>query len=521
MAVVHLGNCGIATYLGGNSDESDYEQFSTPEESDGDSDEDFDAEGGRKGSKMKSDGKIATTGRPVLPPLLSKAGGTLLVYGLNPRQRRTFYNNVLRFGMPPVDNTLLTQWCPRELKLKTVEELRAYATLFLRHACEPTSGKDDLFSDGIPKESFARQLVLSRIGTMKIIRNKIDQYKEINGSHWLHCAPPEYLQSFSEDDLKVLLTKCSVSKEKPQPSVPVVVDEKIMSDDHKECTSEIVNGVKVTFNVDDVVGDGEPGEKMEEVEDVKDVDVPVKVESTGLGFDPCKFMFNISDGGFTELHSLWHMDKDKPFDPSHWSRRHDYWLLRGIVQHGYLRWTDICGDSRFDIINRPFVSEGGDSIAAEGKQKFLMRRLKLLEQALVVEEQLHRAASLGLQHDPKLGIMQLHSRFTELDCLVDGHKHLLTNVKKGERSAVMLLKRALTKMDDLLNEMKSDLSKLPFQLAKIDSVTNQLQMTEVSILSRMASHFSVEHKQKQSQSAAVVSIDPEVMGEASSFTSAN
>ena len=35
--------------------------------------------GGRKGSKMKSDGKIATTGRPVLPPLLSKAGGTLLV----------------------------------------------------------------------------------------------------------------------------------------------------------------------------------------------------------------------------------------------------------------------------------------------------------------------------------------------------------------------------------------------------------------------------------------------------------
>ena len=79
---------------------------------------------------------------------------------------------------------------------------------------------------------------------------------------------------------------------------------------------------------------------------------------------------------------------------------------------------------------------------------------------------------------------------------------------------------ALTKMDDLLNEMKSDLSKLPFQLAKIDSVTNQLQMTEVSILSRMASHFSVEHKQKQSQSAAVVSIDPEVMGEASSFTSA-
>ena len=32
----------------------------------------------------------------------------------------------------------------------------------------------------------------------------------------------------------------------------------------------------------------------------------------------------------------------------------------------------------------------------------------------MVEEQLHRAASLGLQHDPKLGIMQLHSRSVEL-----------------------------------------------------------------------------------------------------------
>ena len=73
-------------------------------------------------------------------------------------------------------------------------------------------------------------------------------------------------------------------------------------------------------------------------------------------------------------------------------------------------------------------------------------------------------------------------------------------------------------MDDLLNEMKSDLSKLPFQLAKIDSVTNQLQMTEVSILSRMATHFSMEQKQKQNQQATVVSIDPDLVGEASPLT---
>ena len=35
-------------------------------------------------------------------------------------------------------------------------------------------------------------------------------------------------------------------------------------------------------------------------------------------------------------------------------RRHDYWLLAGIVCHGYGRWQDIQNDIRFNIINEPF-----------------------------------------------------------------------------------------------------------------------------------------------------------------------
>ena len=35
-------------------------------------------------------------------------------------------------------------------------------------------------------------------------------------------------------------------------------------------------------------------------------------------------------------------------------RRHDYWLLSGIVCHGYGRWQDIQNDQRFTIINEPF-----------------------------------------------------------------------------------------------------------------------------------------------------------------------
>uniref|UniRef100_A0AAZ3P5Y9 Uncharacterized protein n=1 Tax=Oncorhynchus tshawytscha TaxID=74940 RepID=A0AAZ3P5Y9_ONCTS len=49
-----------------------------------------------------------------------------------------------------------------------------------------------------------------------------------------------------------------------------------------------------------------------------------------------RFMFNIADGGFTELHSLWQNEEraatvtKKTFEI--WHRRHDYWLLAGIIQ---------------------------------------------------------------------------------------------------------------------------------------------------------------------------------------------
>ena len=33
------------------------------------------------------------------------------------------------------------------------------------------------------------------------------------------------------------------------------------------------------------------------------------------------------------------------------------------TRHGYLRWTDICCDARFDIINRPFLVDGALLVA--------------------------------------------------------------------------------------------------------------------------------------------------------------
>ena len=50
----------------------------------------------------------------------------------------------------------------------------------------------------------------------------------------------------------------------------------------------------------------------------------------------------------------------------------------------------------------------------EIKNKFLARRFKLLEQALVIEEQLRRAAYLNLTQDTSHPAMALNTRFTEV-----------------------------------------------------------------------------------------------------------
>jgi len=97
-----------------------------------------------------------------------------------------------------------------------------------------------------------------------------------------------------------------------------------------------------------------------------------------------------------------------------WHRRHDYWLLAGIVRHGYGRWQDIQNDvAAFGIVNEPFKADQGKGNFLEMKNKFLARRFKLLEQALVIEEQLRRAAYLNLTQDPNSPVMSLNARYCQ------------------------------------------------------------------------------------------------------------
>ena len=48
-----------------------------------------------------------------------------------------------------------------------------------------------------------------------------------------------------------------------------------------------------------------------------------------------KFMFNIADGGFTELHVLWEAEEKRKYD-NIWWRYHDYWLLAGVVVYPFI-----------------------------------------------------------------------------------------------------------------------------------------------------------------------------------------
>uniref|UniRef100_A0A672HF85 Uncharacterized protein n=1 Tax=Salarias fasciatus TaxID=181472 RepID=A0A672HF85_SALFA len=216
-----------------------------------------------------------------------------------------------------------------------------------------------------------------------------------------------------------------------------------------------------------------------------------------------RFMFNIADGGFTELHSLWQNEEraatvtKKTFEI--WHRRHDYWLLAGIIQHGYARWQDVQNDVRFAILNEPFKGEMSRGNFLEIKNKFLARRFKLLEQALVIEEQLRRAAYLNMTEDPAHPSMALNTRFSEVECLAESHQHLSKESMSGNKPANAVLHKVLKQLEELLSDMKADVTRLPATIARIPPVAVRLQMSERNILSRLASRGPEVGSQNQSQ----------------------
>uniref|UniRef100_A0A8B9SA72 Chromodomain-helicase-DNA-binding protein 4 n=1 Tax=Apteryx owenii TaxID=8824 RepID=A0A8B9SA72_APTOW len=434
-----------------------------------------------------------------------------------------FLNAIMRYGMPPQD-AFTTQWLVRDLRGKSEKEFKAYVSLFMRHLCEPGADGAETFADGVPREGLSRQHVLTRIGVMSLIRKKVQEFEHVNG-RW---SMPELAEI---EENKKLSQPSSPSPKTPtlstpgdtQPNTPAPVPPP--GESFPPCTPVETPPQEAKSPVNPAEADEK---KVEEPEVKERPDEPMEVESKGISRKAKtlksnlkekkkkitnvvmlqngemlkesvderhkkavkqRFMFNIADGGFTELHSLWQNEEraatvtKKTYEI--WHRRHDYWLLAGIINHGYARWQDIQNDPRYAILNEPFKGEMNRGNFLEIKNKFLARRFKLLEQALVIEEQLRRAAYLNMSEDPSHPSMALNTRFAEVECLAESHQHLSKESMAGNKPANAVLHKVLKQLEELLSDMKADVTRLPATIARIPPVAVRLQMSERNILSRL------------------------------------
>uniref|UniRef100_A0A8C8SPX3 Chromodomain helicase DNA binding protein 3 n=1 Tax=Pelusios castaneus TaxID=367368 RepID=A0A8C8SPX3_9SAUR len=445
-------------------------------------DEDFDE---RPEGRRQSKRQLRNEKDKPLPPLLARVGGNIEVLGFNTRQRKAFLNAVMRWGMPPQD-AFTSQWLVRDLRGKTEKEFKAYVSLFMRHLCEPGADGSETFADGVPREGLSRQQVLTRIGVMSLVKKKVQEFEHING-RW---SMPELMPEASADSKR--------SSRASSPTIKTSTTTPEPSCSNTPCTSKpggaqpagwlfITLACSSLVLPEELKADKEPG-KEPKVGSIKE-----EGRANGRKEDKAdkpRFMFNIADGGFTELHTLWQNEERAAISSGKlneiWHRRHDYWLLAGIVLHGYARWQDIQNDPQFTIINEPFKTEANKGNFLEMKNKFLARRFKLLEQALVIEEQLRRAAYLNMTQDPSHPAMALNTRFAEVECLAESHQHLSKESLAGNKPANAVLHKVLNQLEELLSDMKADVTRLPATLSRIPPIAARLQMSERSILSRLA-----------------------------------
>uniref|UniRef100_A0A671NI74 Chromodomain-helicase-DNA-binding protein 3-like n=1 Tax=Sinocyclocheilus anshuiensis TaxID=1608454 RepID=A0A671NI74_9TELE len=477
-------------------------------------DEDFDE---RPEGRRQSRRQLRNEKDKPLPPLLARVGGNIEVLGFNTRQRKAFLNAIMRWGMPAQD-AFSFQWLVRDLRGKSEKEFKAYVSLFMRHLCEPVADGSETFADGVPREGLCRQPVLTRIGVMSLVKKKVQEFEHINGK-W---SMPELKPEITLDSKK--------SSRASSPAIKTDTPTPEMSCNNTPCTSKPGTNAPKTlicsskreshthrdFTCNNLFPQPLPlhltRQKREESTDKeaspeKTPDSPSVKNERLLPFvyllvsrdkwivndiwPCCVFLL------CTELHTLWQNEERAAISSGKineiWHRRHDFWLLAGIVCHGYARWQDIQNDPQFAIINEPFKTQANKGNFLEMKNKFLARRFKLLEQALVIEEQLRRAAYLNMTQDPTHPAMALNARFAEVECLAESHQHLSKESLAGNKPANAVLHKVLNQLEELLSDMKADVMRLPATLSRVPPITARLQMSERSILSRLANKGNETH----------------------------
>lgn len=574
-------------------------------------DEDFDerAEGGRGGNQKQ----LRKGTKEKMPPLISAIGpntevrayfrficvcGILIlcisqVLGFTPKHRKLFLDLVMRFGLPNLEQSISdSQFFVRELKNKPEKHLRAYASLFISHLCEPGDPSATTFEDGVPKEGINVGQVLTRIGIISLIKRKVFEYQEKHGLFSFKVVKkpvvpavvagtsaseestkePELIELKDEENgTEVIANETtaaaaaeSADKEakkdetdEEKPAATTIKDESMEVDGEikEEKTVDSAKGSEAKEKTADVEEKMETEEESKEVQVKADLEEESKDASTVATSTPDEtsqqsttksetstsmkeedssapatngtieetteekpevkpeeveeevtevkeFEFNIQDGGLTELHTLWYFE-EKELKPRReheiWNRRHDYWLLVGVAKHGYEQWDQIGSDEDYAIVNEPFKA----TLAL--RNKFMERRLRLLEQALVFEEQIrrytHLASAEAYIEKPKEvpekkpeegqenGDADKEEEGAEKkengDVKEDKEEEKKENgdLAEGddkENEAELILnpniQRAANQLEDLLIDMKSDCARIPQTVQRIPSIANRLQI---------------------------------------------
>lgn len=218
-----------------------------------------------------------------LPPLLARVGGNMEVLGFNARQRKSFLNAIMRYGMPPQD-AFNSQWLVRDLRGKSERNFKAYVSLFMRHLCEPGADNAETFADGVPREGLSRQHVLTRIGVMSLIRKKVQEFEHING----YYSMPELIrkpvepvkgaagESAAPSPAPSTATPITSAAPSPAPAAPTPAsgqaptpagsdkDDKEETKDDKLETKEKPEQMDISDSKDDAVEEIEPPKEAEE-----------------------------------------------------------------------------------------------------------------------------------------------------------------------------------------------------------------------------------------------------------------
>ncbi|CAL8087582.1 unnamed protein product [Calicophoron daubneyi] len=349
-----------------------------------------------------------------LGPMVRRIRGELFIYDFGPADRQLFANSVMRYGLPPPGIVPPQEWLPPSLYFKHPLNVFAYTELFMRHLYEDPNGMDELeenWSDGLPKEELSVPAILSRVAMMALIRRKILQFEDVNGVHSksYEALSTHFRFSIHEGGLTLLRQTWSVEWKR-------------------------INNL---------------------TDKIPETHTPTQRHQAAIRY----------------LQYTWHS-------------RHDYWLLAAIHVHGYFQWGEILSDPRFALL-----SKGLDGLLEDKKKKqgastnerhnqnlqshfdsiesqaFLLNRLRLLEQALLVEEALRQVARAALAGNSAVGEEPPPSRVENLAACLS-NKLAAAGVRKRialprDPRAREATRTAVIALQNLLEDIYADLPGLP------------------------------------------------------------